>query len=220
MNNEENIIENKVVSNSEPINVVSSENLNRLNILNSNDISLDTKKPLKDSVRDRTSFITKMISYCASIIMSVIFILEQLHLSPIITNTSNFIIIPILILICGLVFVIVPTSINHLRTTVEERLRNKKNANNHEICEIQTMLETINNKTDELTSYSARSVMIKPNITLQNQHTIPTPKSDADTVQVQVNDNGEFIDNDGNVYVRKVKENLENFGNKLTSFLK
>lgn len=189
--------------NNEPITVqtISQTNLNKLNSMQ----SINTKKPLLDSIKDHASFSSKIIGFFASVIMASLFILEKLKFISAI-STDNFVILPIIMIICAIIFLVVPQSINYLRLEVEKRLKNKKTCNDHELNEIQSILSLVNEKQDELSSCQVRSVMIKPmSICDQSPH---QPNADDEILSPREpiqDEESMFQDELGNIYVKKVK---------------
>ena len=111
----------------------------------------DNKKPLNDKIKDSIVNGAGFLSFVGSIVTCIVFILDQMKLSPLLTSTPNFVIIPVVTIICALLYFFIPNSINSLRKRIE-KLKEKKTTNNHELNEIAVMITALNDVNETLTN--------------------------------------------------------------------
>ena len=91
--------------------------------------------------------------------MATLFILEQLKWSPIITSAPTFVIVPIIFLICLILYMLVPETIGNIKKNLEKRLKDKNQATSYEMKTLEQMTNFLNNKNEELSQN--KSIKIK-----------------------------------------------------------
>ena len=159
-------IENKTVV----INIPKANNkvieLKPLPKTNVNNEIEDSTQPFIEKLKDNSSAIAACVAFGANICTGVPFLLEQLNMIQNITNTMNFIIFPIAMLISTIVYFVMPVSISWLRKKVIE-LEKKEDANAYEIREIEHMMTSLSTTHDTVTQRAGIKPFSSSNITKQ-----------------------------------------------------